>query len=272
MLNYREGAAGMDMLARQEVAQGAFDLVAAQWPESELKRVRVALDVWSGKAKPAAHAHQKAAGCFIPDLKDEPWLLPTRLAFSSLLSENYAAIREEARQILDGHIVAPPYGLADDAPADALPKSGNPAGWNEWRLYRSGHFCEERCKFFPTTTSTIKKILNHTPFMMNAVFLIMEPGEFLPTHYDPNNIFVNIWLPLEAPEGCYLTVAGITSHPVPGELLVFNHSYLHSAGNKGTTKRIVLSLSVLHPDLSIVEQEVIKILAEGGALGKSVPA
>lgn len=255
-----------EQIIRQEIAQAVFKEASARWSEQELQRVRTALDVWSGQVKPTTHRYQHAAGFFIPNLRNEPWPKAADFPYIDLLLENYPSIRAEAQQFMNGKILAPPYGLADDAKADAAPKRGNPAGWSEWRLYRSGAFCEDRCLPFPTTTKTVAGILESTKFLMNATFLILEPGESLPPHYDRNNIFVNIWLPLEAPDGCFLTVADVTAHPKPGEILIFNHSYIHSAGNKGSTRRVVLSLSVFHPELTPVEREVIKTYL-GGAAG-----
>lgn len=249
-----------EAIVRRELAQNAFKQAEAFWPSEELGRVREALDAWSGQKEFSAHPMQRAAGFFIPSLKNEPWLDLSQFAFMGLLHDAYPAIRDEVMQFMDGRVQAPPYGLADDAPPDAMPKQGNPAGWSEWRLYRTGEFCEARCAPFPNTRKLIERILDSEAFMMNAVFLILEPGACLAPHYDRNNIFVNVWLPLVAPEECYLTVAGKTFRPAPGVPLGFNHSYLHEAGNKGDSRRVVLSLSVFHPELTPVEREVIKLL------------
>lgn len=246
---------------RRYMAQCALEAAAAQWPASELCRLRAALEVWSGAPATGVHPHQVAKGFFIPGFKDEAWLPPARFPFIDVLERNFKSIREEAQQFLNGRVLAPPYGLTNNAPANALPLQGNPEQWREWRLYRAGVFCRERCTAFPATTKAVEEILQRTPFLMNAIFLILGPGEHLPSHTDQNNIFVNIWLPLETPEGCYLTVADVTVRPTSGDVLVFNHSYMHSAGNSGNRTRIVLGLSVFHPELTHVEREVIGKLA-----------
>jgi aspartyl/asparaginyl beta-hydroxylase (cupin superfamily) len=248
------------MKARPEDAEKLLNIWRARWPDDELTRVSMAVDVLSGKMPASVHPYQQAKGIYLPGLSYKPWLNPFEFPFVKLLQANYPAIREEVRQLMDGRLNAPPYGLANDAAPDAAPKPGNPAGWYEWRLYRAGEFCEDRCAYFPCTRSTIAQILEHSPFMMNAIFLILEPGECLAPHCDSSNVFVNIWLPLEVPDGCSLTVAGVTLQPKSGELLAFNHSYLHSADNRGSTKRIVLALSVFNPELTSAECEVLKSL------------
>jgi aspartyl/asparaginyl beta-hydroxylase (cupin superfamily) len=42
-----------------------------------------------------------------------------------------------------------------------------------------------------------------------------------------------------------------------GEMFAFNHSYLHAAGNGGDPQRVVLALSVFHPELTATERQVI---------------
>ncbi|MCS0709964.1 aspartyl/asparaginyl beta-hydroxylase domain-containing protein [Massilia aurea] len=231
------------------------------WSSTDLQRLRATLDIWTGKIVPEPYHGQVAKGFFMPGLKDEAWISPSCFKFVDTLRENFLNIRREAQQFVNGTIVPPPYGLGGNAPSNALPLQGNPKQWREWRLYRAGTFYNERCRAFPETTRVLHEVLNQTSFMMNAIFLIMGPGEHLRPHTDQNNIFVNVWLPLETPSGCYLTIREKTINPKAGEIFSFNHSYTHSAGNFGNSNRIVLALSVFHPELTGAERQVIAKLA-----------
>jgi aspartyl/asparaginyl beta-hydroxylase (cupin superfamily) len=193
-------------------------------------------------------------------LPDQAWINPGQFAYSGLLEDNFPAILTEATQLVDGRLAAPAYGLADNAKADDPPYRRNPHGWREWRLFACGLWLEERCKSFPLTTHVIRQISASTPFLMNAIFMIMQPGAMLEPHHDNNNIFVSLWLPIIIPAKCAIKVAGITRVPEMGKCLAFNHSYEHSSWNFSDTARVVLNISHFHPDLTAEEQEAFAFL------------
>ena len=222
-----------------------------RWRGANLDRVFDGLDIWCRRATARPFPGQRAYGFYLPGLPDKPWVDPNELAFAPKLKSKYEQIRCEAMQLIDGRISAPPYGVSDDAPADTPT-----TGWLEWRLAVRGRFVERRCERFPITTGIIAEIASSTPYLMNAIFMILKPSSALKLHADFNNMFVNLWLGIEAPLNCGLEVAGVTRRPAPGEMLAFNHSYEHVSWNNGATDRIVFSISVLHPDLSDDERVI----------------
>jgi hypothetical protein len=258
----------------EQVVTRVLEVAKGKFPEADLSRLKYAAEVWAGVRGAKGHPGQVAKGFFMPGLPNEPWVDPKRFPFADVLEDRYVAIKKECQALVDGTLAPPPYGLEDRATGDDPPRPGNPEQWREWRLFRAGLLDEERATHFASTVGAIREILKHTPFVMNATFLIMKPGGVLAPHSDFNNIFVNIWLPLMTPRSCFLTVAGIQRKPRAGKLLAFNHSFIHSAGNPGPTDRIVLSLSVLHPDLSDSERCAIAHAAplfNGFALRASAP-
>jgi len=231
------------------------------WPENDLSRIKRALSYWSGDVQPNAHFEQDTKGFYLPDIPDEPWLNPYHYEASSILLENYQDILREATSLIDGSIQAPPYGLADDAPANSAPTPGRPKNWKEWRLASMNKLIDARCEKFPATTSALQKIFEQTPFLMSAKFMILGSGEETLLHSDFNNIFVNIWLNLIAPpNSCFLEMRGKACRPEPGTILAFNHSYLHKAYNHGSCDRVILCISHFHHNLTSVEQEVFSLL------------
>ena len=54
---------------------------------------------------------------------------------------------------------------------------------------------------------------------------------------------------------------------IEGRCILFDNSFLHRVWNRGSSPRVVLSLSIMHPDLTAVEREIIKFTRDklGGA-------
>jgi aspartyl/asparaginyl beta-hydroxylase (cupin superfamily) len=234
--------------------------IESKWPSDELGRVKECFENWRNPSRPTPYNYQAAKGIYFPGLPDKPWLDPGEFACAAILQDNYSIITQEAMQFMEGQISAPPYGLDDYAKGDDSPVEGRPAGWREWRLLSRNRLLEHRCSQFPMTTAVIRHISTTTPFLMNAIFMIMRSGASLQPHCDFNNVFVSLWLPLIVPQNCAIEVAGITKAPEVGKCLAFSHSYKHSSWNFGDTDRIVLNISHLHPALTAVEQEVIAFL------------
>jgi aspartate beta-hydroxylase len=231
--------------------------IASRWISADLGRIKESLENLCGRNRLTPYAYQQAKGIYLPRLPDQPWLDPGEFACTAILQDGFSIILEEAMQLMDGRLSAPPYGLGAYAKGDDPPAEGRPAGWREWRLLSRNRLLEHQCSPFPMTTEVIRHISATTPFLMNATFMIMHPGTKLTPHYDFNNIFVGLWLPLIVPGNCAIEVAGITKVPQAGKCLAFNHSYEHSSWNFGDVDRIVLNISHLHPALTFEEQEVI---------------
>jgi aspartate beta-hydroxylase len=225
-----------------------------RWPESCLSRILAGLEIWCYRECAQPYPRQQAYGFYLPGLPDKPWIDPDTISFTRQLKDKYPVIRDEALQLIDGSLRAPPYGVADDAPADTPTTPGRPEGWLEWRIATRGRLIDQRCERFPKTTQLVRELLDSTPYLMNAIFMVLKPGSELKPHADFNNTFVNVWLGIESPPNCALEVAGIAQTPVGGSVLAFNHSYEHVSWNRDVRDRIVFSISTLHPDLDSDEQ------------------
>ncbi|RVQ56045.1 aspartyl/asparaginyl beta-hydroxylase domain-containing protein [Sinorhizobium meliloti] len=233
--------------------------IRSRWGTYNLARVRDSLDIWSYRKTAKPYANQEAKGFYVPGLPDEPWLDPEILPFTQLVREAFPEMKREAARFVDGRMSAPPFGLPDDAPADAPPNPGFPAGWLEWRFAARGALIPDRCKDFPASAEVARQILEKWT-IKNITLLMLLPGARRDVHCDFNNSFVNLQMGLIVPEGCGLTVAGETRVHRPGHCFLFNHAYAHDAYNNSPHMRIVFSVSALHPRLADHEREIARFL------------
>ena len=70
-------------------------------------------------------------------------------------------------------------------------------------------------------------------------------------------------LPLVIPEGAFLMVHGGGEHYwKPGEPVLFDDTYLHSAKNPSPHTRMVLLMDCWNPHLTVPEKQALKLLLE----------
>lgn len=246
---------------RRTVADTLAREVMSRWPGKDLDRVMEGLDVWCYRKPARVHKGQRAVGFHVPGLPDEPWIDPAAFGCGDILTDAYEGIRDEVARFVDGRMAAPPHGLADNAQSDAAAIGGQSDGWREWRFVaRNGRFLDDRCKDFPVTAGALRQVAQRIPLLVNALLLTLRPGTLIPPHTDPINAYTDLWLGLFVPEGTALCVRGETRAPVEGGLLGFDHTYEHSAWNRGEKDRIVLSLLIHNPNLRQHEREIAEFL------------
>jgi aspartyl/asparaginyl beta-hydroxylase (cupin superfamily) len=249
-----------DTQQRRHVADALAKEVLHRWRGYDLDRIMKGLDMWCYRAPARTHHRQRAGGFHIPGLPDDPWIDPDDFGYGEILLRAYADIRHEASCFMDGRMVAPPHGLPDDAPADAKVHLNRPEGWREWRFVRHGQINAARCERFPATAGAIRKVMEHSSFLLNAQFLILRPGTVIPMHYDPINAYADLWLGIFVPEGAVLCIRDEVRAPAEGGLLGFDHTFEHGTWNDGASDRVVLSVMTHNPRLLPHEREIAAFL------------
>ena len=250
---------------RRRQAEILWCELAERFDVSRLRRLRAMLETWSGQRPAVCYAEQSAYGWgdrispmfFMPDLPDDPWPDPSGFPVAAALVDAFPDIRREAARLLDGSLKPPPYGLRSDAAGDAQPLSDAPAGWREWRLMQDGRRIESRCAPFPVTSGLLDRVQGDSEIAAHVAFLAMRPGTELERHVDWSNWWVALWLCLEAPADCAIEVAGTTRELRTGDCFSFCTGYFHRSWNHGAATRLVLSLFLLHPDLTAEERRAI---------------
>jgi aspartyl/asparaginyl beta-hydroxylase (cupin superfamily) len=87
---------------------------------------------------------------------------------------------------------------------------------------------------------------------------VLRPGQHIKPHYGQSNHSLTVHLPLVLPKACWLRVGDETRHWRTGQVTVFDDTFIHEASNESDTERIVLIISIWHPDLTQAEQQAIK--------------
>src|SRR5690606_7851549 len=100
---------------------------------------------------------------------------------------------------------------------------------------------------FPITAQVIESLGFR---VLSSDFLCLDANFRLPIHTDGTNLVIACHLGISGGEQCALSVAKHAEAIYPGRIVFFDQSFPHTAWNHGKEKRVVLLLSLLHPDIS----------------------
>ena len=194
---------------------------------------------------------QKPTVFYLVGLATKPWHDYYSAQLSSLLSSaNFELIKSEFQQIRFR--------------TDGWFKNSTLQGeWSVYHLINQGEKVENNCSTCPKTMDIIQSVvplLKRCSFG-NVLFSILQAGTHITAHYGPTNCRIRCHLPLFVPKGCVLCVNGEKRRWKEGELLLFDDSFLHEAWHEGTDgERVVLMLDLWHPELTMVEREVLAFM------------
>jgi len=99
--------------------------------------------------------------------------------------------------------------------------------------------------YFPKTKALFMSLQGVRP--MEVCLARMPPHTKIQPHSDNTNFLLTAHLGLEVAEGCTLQVGEWKREWRPGQALVFDHSYIHSASNDSERDRYVLVFRFYHP-------------------------
>lgn len=137
-------------------------------------------------------------------------------------------------------------------------------GWHLFHLFNQGVRLEENCKRCPQTT----KIIEELPLFMsncafgNVMFSVLLPDTVIDSHCGPTNVRIRCHLPLKAPEGYFICIAGQERSWKENNVLIFDDSFYHEVYHRGNMleARVVLMIDFWHPGLSFEEKQIITTL------------
>lgn len=230
---------------------GLYDQVVEKFGQQDLDRILTCFEIMEGKVRsPVLHPDQEATRIFFPELTALPWHDPTHWDWVASLERDWEVILTEFQKARAEQTFAP-Y-------EDRYTKDLGWAGWNTWHLYRDGQFIDQARKICPVTVQG----LSASPHgVREGIFSILTPGTHLKPHTGGVNLFLTVHLPLIVPPGCGLRVGDETREWKPGQVFVFDDSFIHEAWNSGESDRVVLLWDIWHPDLTAREKEVLTWLA-----------
>lgn len=137
-------------------------------------------------------------------------------------------------------------------------------GWYLFYLWNQGVRMEDNCKKCPRTMKLIEKLpllLSDCAFG-NVMFSVLLPKTIIDRHCGPSNVRIRCHIPLEAPGGYFISVAGEERPWEENKVLIFDDSFYHNVYHYGCgiKPRVVLMVDFWHPCLTFHEKEIIKSL------------
>jgi aspartyl/asparaginyl beta-hydroxylase (cupin superfamily) len=176
------------------------------------------------------------------------------------LESEFAAIRSEARAVLDADTDFVPY-VRREGNRPVFNERGllDNTDWGAFFLIKDGVTVEANAARCPRTFAAVSKIPlsridKRTP---SVLFSLLRPGARIPPHHGFMNARLIGHLPLIVPPNCKLRVGNETRGWREGEAVFFDDSIEHEAWNLSAEPRIVLIFDVWRPELSARERELI---------------
>lgn len=210
--------------------------------------------------------HGRASPFWLPELLATPWhetqhytwIKKLEMAYPEILVElNISALLEHEHEQREFKNFDIPPGMIDET-------VGVSKGWVNVSFLRSGF--NNQNVFFERYDANIKRFpvlcnaIEDLPLATESRISILRPDGAINPHCSTFNGQLVVHLGLIIPKGCAIKVAGDTRNWLPGKCLMFDDTFEHEVWNKGTESRIVLLLSVWHPQLSLEEIEGLKRL------------
>ena len=172
---------------------------------------------------------------------NDPVLDVRDFAWTAVLRENWAAIRDEAV-----HVAL--QGEASPSLATISPDHRSIAEVDKWRsffLYGYGYPIEESLARCPNTAAAVARI----PGLNSAFFSILAPGTHIPEHRGVTKGLITCHLGLIVPRDgdVRMRVHDRIVRWAEGETLVFDDTYQHEVWNDTTGTRVVLLIQFERP-------------------------
>ncbi len=253
-------------VGRPEMLRRSYDSVREAHGDKDLKRVDHALAVYLKEAQASPpSAHQKPRLFYFPGLPPGPYHDPFLHPWAELLASNHETLRDEARRVLaeDGNFENF-IRFREGVPVEAYLGGEKPA-WEAFFFYRHGKRYDEHHARCPATSALLEsielcRIEGESP---EILFSVMTPGTEILPHHGVTNVRSVMHIPLVIPEGASLFVHGGGEHQWrPGEPVLFDDTYLHSASNSTPQTRIVLLMDCWNPHLRACEKQALRLLLQ----------
>jgi aspartate beta-hydroxylase len=253
---------------KRELFLGAYDDLREQHGATALRRVDRAVTAYLGEwtATPR-HPNQRPKFFFFPDLPDaayhdpnlHPWATRLRDAFVPIRDELVELLREDAR--FESFIDFKP-GMARE---QYVSGEGPAPAWDAFFFYRHGERFDANHARCPVTSAVLEsielcRVEEQAP---EICFSVLRPGTTIMPHHGVTNTRLVMHLPLIVPDDCALNLVGVGEHAwKPGELVMFDDTYLHEAWNRSASTRVIVLMDCWNPHLTPVERQAVKQLVE----------
>lgn len=186
----------------------------------------------------------------IPGLRSRPWWTVSEVPLAAELESLWPQLQEElaagiARMRLE------PYHQVDSPFLDR-------DHWYAANLLIPGWSERPYAHLFPK----LLRALAQTPELAEVVAVSrLEPGGHIAPHCGPWNVRLMIHLGISVPGACRIRVRRESRRWRVGGCLVFDDSFEHECWNTDTQTRTVVLLNIWHPDLTLVEREILTAIS-----------
>jgi aspartyl/asparaginyl beta-hydroxylase (cupin superfamily) len=207
--------------------------------------------------RPALFGAGKAISPF-STVGNPPVFSNSTFPWTSLLEENYLAIRKEVDKILLYNEALP--NLQDIQHEQSSITTDNK--WKTFFLYGFGQKAEQNCAVCPNTTAVVEQI----PGLLTAFFSILHPKKHIPAHKGLFKGIIRSHLGLVIPGKngeCRMRLDKQTLHWQEGKAFVFDDTYRHEVWNDSENIRVVLLIDTIRPfkkPFSKINESIIKLI------------
>lgn len=193
---------------------------------------------------------------------DTPFFEARYFPWVSAVEAFYPAIRGEVLDLIGRDTPLPGF---EQISSDQT-KLSNDRRWKTFFFLGYGERFEDNIARCPGTWAALRQI----PGLTTAFFSVLEPGKQLPPHRGPYKgvlrYHLGILIPDQA-EACGIDVAGERRHWRPGNSLIFDDTFVHSAWNDSTERRIVLFVDFARPlrfPANLINRMILMLIARSG--------
>ncbi len=210
-----------------------------------------------------AHPLQRPSYHFFPGLRAQPFYA-LDAPWERVLKSKWREIAREKDRLLTQEHVLKPY-VSEQTPDDPdWKKLEHNLTWTSAHLIKGGVIDDAVAAACPVTMEAVQalplaRMRDHAP---EAFFSILRPGTYIPPHYGLSNLKLTVHLGLDIPSDCAIKVGQDLGGWRPGEVLIFDDSFHHSAWNHSRKDRAVLITEVWHPDLHETEQAALQAIMQ----------
>jgi aspartate beta-hydroxylase len=188
---------------------------------------------------------------YLDGIEDAPWFDPAGFTAIARMEAAFSAIHDELRPDLDPQQA--------DGFAAYFPEVPN-AAWRVRKFFANGERIPRTFQRYPT----LGRILD-SPDLPSDIgecqVSSLAPGGHIQPHYGPINGILVGHLAVRIPVGdCKIRVGSTTRGWEAGKCFVFDDTFEHEAWNRTGEVRYVVLFNLWHPDLTLVERDVIKFL------------
>jgi len=201
------------------------------------------------------YQNSQLAFATIPNFIHTPFIDHKQIALTDLMSDHIDSIQQEAKQFIDNKVIAYPFELYGLDPITKQPK------WSRWSIFSNGEINQANSLKFPMTKKFAELAATNNR-LITLDFLILNPGQQLNYHSDGFSFFANWQCGIIVPDHCAIEVSGIKTVHKVNSIFAFDDSFIHSAWNRSSEKRVVLAAWAIHPEFDDEEAFAIKFVSK----------